>query len=66
MELDHLDPVHVGSGQLAEAHEEHGADGEVRRHDGVGRRLGEELRRRTELGLAEAGRAHTACMPSRA
>ena len=31
MELDHLDAVHVGCGQLAEAHEEHGTDGEVRR-----------------------------------
>ena len=36
VQLDHLHAVHVGRGDAAEVHEQHGADGEVGRDDRVG------------------------------
>ncbi len=55
VELDHLDAIHMGGRQLTKAHEQHRSDGEVGRHDRVGRRIGEELGRPLEVAVAQAG-----------
>ena len=58
VELDHLHAVHERRGQLAEAHQQHGADGEVGRHHGVGRRSVELACQVGHVLPVEAGGAH--------
>ena len=56
MELNHLDAVHVRGGQLAEVDQQHGTDGEVGRHHGVGARSGEALLDVGHVRLRQTGR----------